>query len=182
MGATCWFLLSKLLNLPSLVLLALMTACSSSFPPALFLAGQYTTRKVLQRFSNCHVTGLPSVYGDPAIRYVHTYKGPTKAQSWPQWAQFALPSRGYSGILSFNCISPKEIQRVFRFWRQILICTWCVKGTWGGWHSLLVLLFLFQYFLYQLQFASFTILRVTALSLSPLTTHSVHSVYLSFFC
>ena len=49
------------LNLPSLVLLALMTACSSSFPPALFLAGQYTTRKVLQRFSNCHVTGLPSV-------------------------------------------------------------------------------------------------------------------------
>ena len=130
------------------------------------------------------------VYGDPAIRYVHTYKGPTKAQSWPQvnkiltpqWAQFALPSRGYSGILSFNCISPKEIQRVFRFWRRILICTWCVKGTWVGWHSLLVLLFLFQYFLYQLQFASFTILRVTALSLSPLTTHSVHSIYLSFFC
>ena len=130
------------------------------------------------------------VYGDPAIRYVHTYKGPTKAQFWPQlnkiltpqWAQFALPSRGYSGILSLNCISPKEIQRVFRFWRRILICTWCVKGTWGGWHSLLVLLFLFQYFLYQLQFASFTILRVTALSLSPLTTHSVHSIYLSFFC
>ena len=76
----------------------------------------------LHRFSNCPVTGLPlCVYGDPAIRYVHTYRGPTKSQSWPQlnkiltpqWAQFALPTSGYSGILSLNCFSPKEIQHVF---------------------------------------------------------------------